>query len=1162
MDFEYSKENILPLLRGRNVHQLNMALQAQTNRDCQQELLQQKEQWEELIRTYTGEDPLENYYKYISWIEQTYPKHGHEGNLVPLLEHCLTKFETDRQYANDRRFCKLWIKYFDLQPKPLEFYHMMKAKGLCTGCADFYKAWAYYHEAAGDFIAANKVFEEGKRNLAQPFDELENAHQNLVIAAGQHLLFGPNENHLIEKRQALTSLHTYRSGRVSSVRVPSSNSVVTVPSNSSSSSRSNMVVHIHEDPSGDGAAALPEAPPISIIAAVKRQEIPKENTLKAGPWTNMVPVKKRVIGGCDGSIAAGFTVHEDVMEVSKGIRLPKNYPQTCQEDYSEWVISICYPEPPNPSCIPMYPKHRVYGEPNTEYSIEELRSSRYVVKPRISELIDDEVEFIEEILPERIDAHEIDIPQQPMHDQHMLLQPQVHNISQNHPQVNNSPASVLRNSFSTDRSTSHVRNLNPSLGGNHSSMNRMQSPMGNIQSPMGNIQSPMGNIQSPMGNIQSPMGNIQSSMGNMQSPMGNVHSPMGNIHSPMGNVQSSMGRLQSTMGNTQSPIGNVHVQSPIGSMQSPMGNVQSHMGNLQSPAGSVESPAGASPFLVWPTTNLDLWQSQQNTAVAPFGIFEQSLEENQLRGSAMKTALKDLNADELAETGSRGGMDVAVTAQATDSAKRIPAFSDNSSSSAEDVYIRDVQGEDDFVNTEVFSFNLTAMKVSTPQKRDRVLSTILEESKGSSSNSSSNIKSSHFTNTNKTGMISEEHNSYLAQNLMANAALRSSLLANLMDMPAPTQPVPIHNDVESEPIDQMMQSSPIEESPIRTIPAPANVAPLEFIPSDPFKSSLINQLLEKVAFPGPHTYGYKLVQAIPRLCVKKEAVFIGRERYVLEKQLGKGTFGTVYKAIDLGTSSPVAMKYQKPANKWEYYICRELQSRLANHPLRDRFMDIPLAYFGDQASLIISEYIPGGSLLDLANMYKQKSAKPMKECLVIYLCIQMLQIIQAMHQVQIIHADIKPDNFLVFVTIDNTVGLQLIDFGCSIDMSLFPPNATFKRPVTTEDFVCCEMLDGRPWNYHTDLFCVAATAHVLLFDTYIKLQKRDNIWSIQHRFPRYLKVDLWNMFFSSLLNQQTGPADAASLILMLEETLETLNKDTSSALPSQMRYIVNLLKNR
>lgn len=64
---------------------------------------------------------------------------------------------------------------------------MMKAKGMCIGCADFYKAWAYYYEAAGDFQGANNVFEEGKRNLAQPYEELETAHKNLIMAAGQYV---------------------------------------------------------------------------------------------------------------------------------------------------------------------------------------------------------------------------------------------------------------------------------------------------------------------------------------------------------------------------------------------------------------------------------------------------------------------------------------------------------------------------------------------------------------------------------------------------------------------------------------------------------------------------------------------------------------------------------------------------------------------------------------------------------------------------------------------------------------------------------------------------------------------------------------------------------------------------------------------------------------
>lgn len=43
MDFDLSKENIQPLRGGRNVQQLGMAIQAQTNRELQVELMQQKE---------------------------------------------------------------------------------------------------------------------------------------------------------------------------------------------------------------------------------------------------------------------------------------------------------------------------------------------------------------------------------------------------------------------------------------------------------------------------------------------------------------------------------------------------------------------------------------------------------------------------------------------------------------------------------------------------------------------------------------------------------------------------------------------------------------------------------------------------------------------------------------------------------------------------------------------------------------------------------------------------------------------------------------------------------------------------------------------------------------------------------------------------------------
>lgn len=44
-------------------------------------------------------------------------------------------------------------------------------------------------------------------------------------------------------------------------------------------------------------------------------------------------------------------------------------------------------------------------------------------------------------------------------------------------------------------------------------------------------------------------------------------------------------------------------------------------------------------------------------------------------------------------------------------------------------------------------------------------------------------------------------------------------------------------------------------------------------------------------------------------------------------------------------------------------------------------------------------------------------------------------------------------------------GLALIDFGQSIDMTLFPDGAQFMARCMTSGFQCTEMLSGRPWTY-------------------------------------------------------------------------------------------------
>jgi checkpoint serine/threonine-protein kinase len=44
-------------------------------------------------------------------VEQSYPKRGHEGQIDKLIKECLSKFENDERYAQDRRYLRLWIKF-------------------------------------------------------------------------------------------------------------------------------------------------------------------------------------------------------------------------------------------------------------------------------------------------------------------------------------------------------------------------------------------------------------------------------------------------------------------------------------------------------------------------------------------------------------------------------------------------------------------------------------------------------------------------------------------------------------------------------------------------------------------------------------------------------------------------------------------------------------------------------------------------------------------------------------------------------------------------------------------------------------------------------------------------------------------------------------------
>ena len=306
------------------------------------------------------------------------------------------------------------------------------------------------------------------------------------------------------------------------------------------------------------------------------------------------------------------------------------------------------------------------------------------------------------------------------------------------------------------------------------------------------------------------------------------------------------------------------------------------------------------------------------------------------------------------------------------------------------------------------------------------------------------------------------------------------------------------------------------------------------------------------------------------------------DQFEVFEKLGEGGFGAVFMAKDLSKAKQqfaedededdedeedglVAVKAVRPTNLWESYMLRRIIAAVPEDLHRSIIRPHRLYAFKDESYLIL-DLCQQGTLLEIVNRATEIGiAQPgggMDELLVMFFTVELLRLLQGLHDHGFIHGDLKIDNCLIRLeevpggTLAwskeyspsgdggwGSKGLKLIDFGRTIDTTLFPTGQTYIADWKTDGRDCVEMRQGRPWTYQTDYAGLASIVYCMLFGRYMETaeveEEGKRVRPLQG-MKRYWQVDLWNRVFDALLNPCLLRADSS---LPVTDELVALRKE-------------------
>ncbi|RKY16737.1 MAG: hypothetical protein DRP63_04900, partial [Planctomycetota bacterium] len=220
-------------------------------------------------------------------------------------------------------------------------------------------------------------------------------------------------------------------------------------------------------------------------------------------------------------------------------------------------------------------------------------------------------------------------------------------------------------------------------------------------------------------------------------------------------------------------------------------------------------------------------------------------------------------------------------------------------------------------------------------------------------------------------------------------------------------------------------------------------------------------------------------------------------KYRIERKLGSGGMGAVYRALDTEKNRVVAIKVIHPhIAEIEQFIKRFHQEAMLLEKLaHPRVVRIYESGQINEHHYIAMEFVTGKSLTGLMREREDAAVqqptvapeaappmptfRPFPEPAVLRVLEQMARVLQEAHELGVIHRDIKPDN--IIVTNTERWDIKLLDFGIAKDTrELHTMVSQTGQVIGTPAYMSPEQCEGRRLDIRSDIYSLGVTAYQLL----------------------------------------------------------------------------------